>query len=78
MTTSSGHAAGPGRTEGRAEGKAEGIDTGRALTLLTLLEAKFGALGDAVQTRVRTAGTADLETWTLRILTADTLADVLD
>jgi len=59
-----------GRAEGRAEGKAE--------VLLEQLAARFGRLSAAVKTRVRASSGEELSAWTLRVLTAPTLAEVLD
>jgi|GEM_PF-1163270 len=56
------------RTEGRTEG--------RAATLLEQLAAKFGDLPESVRRAVTNAGLDDLETWTTRILTADTIDGV--
>jgi hypothetical protein len=60
----------------RAEGKAEGATEGRAAILLRQIRARFGPQPEAVEQRVRSAGTADLELWADRILTARTLAEV--
>lgn len=57
------------RTEGRSEGRAE--------TLLQLLTLKFGPLPQTVHDTVYAASTDQLETWTARILTAETLDQVL-
>lgn len=55
---------------------AEGEARGRAATLLELLDIKFGQVPADVEQRVRTATTSELETWTRRIITADTLDDI--
>ncbi len=53
----------------RAEGRAEG----RADTLLDQLTIKFGDLSETVRRTVREATLPDLETWSRRIITADTI-----
>lgn len=55
----------------------EGIQKGEAGLLLRQLERRFGALPDALADRVRAAESADLEEWSLRILDAKSLDDVL-
>jgi hypothetical protein len=57
------------RTEGRAEGRTE--------ALVQLLTLKFGPLPAATSAAVRAASIDQLETWTARVLTADTLDEVL-
>jgi predicted transposase/invertase (TIGR01784 family) len=61
----------------RAEGEARGEARGRAEALRQLLTLKFGPLPPAAADAVRTASTGQLETWTARVLTADTLDEVL-
>ncbi len=63
-----------GRTEGRTEGRKDGE---RAL-LLRLLRARFGELPAGAVARVESAEIAVLERWGERVLSAKTLADVLD
>lgn len=65
------------RAEGRSEGRHEGRAEGRAETLLQLLTLKFGPLPQTVRDTVQAAGADQLETWTTRILTAQTLDQVL-
>ncbi|NEE04728.1 Rpn family recombination-promoting nuclease/putative transposase [Phytoactinopolyspora halotolerans] len=65
------------RAEGEARGRAEGEARGRAETLLQLLTLKFGPLPQTTLDVVRSASTAQLEAWTARVLTADTLDHVL-
>lgn len=50
-----------------ARGRAEGEQRGRALTLLTLLDQRFGALAPADRERILTATSAELEAWTERL-----------
>jgi predicted transposase YdaD len=70
-----GHA--EGRLEGRAEGHAEGRLEGRVETLVQQLTVKFGPLPEAVLTLVHDASADQLQTWTARVLTADTLDELL-
>ncbi len=62
----------------RAEGRVEGRIEGRAETLVQLLTLKFGPLPDAVLTTVHNASADQLQAWTARVLTADTLDQLLD
>jgi hypothetical protein len=57
--------------------RAEGQARGRADALVQLLTLKFGPLPPAELDAVRAASTHQLETWTARVLTADTLDEVL-
>jgi len=66
-----------GRAEGMARGRAEGEARGRAGALVQLLILKFGPLPQAVLDTVHAASTDQLETWTARVLTADTLEAIL-
>ncbi|HEU4418657.1 MAG TPA: Rpn family recombination-promoting nuclease/putative transposase [Planctomycetota bacterium] len=65
-----------GRLEGRQEGRQEGQREGRVATLLTLMEQRFGQLPAAVVERVENATSAELERWTLRLLTSATLSEM--
>lgn len=65
------------RAEGRVEGEAKGEVKGQAKALLRLLTRKFGPLSPAELDAVNTASADQIDTWTDRILTADTLDDVL-
>ena len=60
--------------EGRTEGKREG----RAGTLLEQLGARFGAVPAKAKARILAADEKTLSRWALRVLTAPTLAAVLD
>ena len=66
-----------GRKEGLKEGRKEGLHEGQQKTLLKLLQARFGALPDSALARVSAAGSAELDLWAERILTAPTLEDLL-
>ena len=67
-----------GRAEGEREGRAAGERAGRAATLLELLAARFGAVPAKAKARVLAADEKTLSRWSLRVLTAPTLAEVLD
>jgi hypothetical protein len=66
-----------GRREGRAEGRAEGRVEGAARVLLAQLSARFGAVPADVRERILAATEPMLTRWSLRVLTAPTLAAVL-
>ena len=57
---------------GRAQGRQQGLRD----VVLTQLRARFGALPDAVVARVGVAGTAELDRWSVSLLTAPTLDGV--
>jgi hypothetical protein len=61
----------------RAEGEARGEARGRAEALVQLLTLKFGLLPRAASETVHAASSDQLQAWTARVLTADTLEDVL-
>ena len=67
-----------GRQQGLQQGVQQGLQQGRRELLLKQLRARFGALPQAAVTRVSTAGINEIDLWAERILTAATLADVLD
>jgi len=60
-----------------AEGKAEGRAEGRVEIVLKLLAKRFGPLPDSIQTRVRGAQDAQLDTVAEQVLTAQTLEEAL-
>jgi hypothetical protein len=60
-----------------AEGKAEGLKEGRIELILKQLTVRFGPLPDRIQTRVRGAQDAELDTVAERLLTARTLEQAL-
>ncbi|KYG02813.1 hypothetical protein BE21_54290 [Sorangium cellulosum] len=64
--------------QGRDQGLQEGRREGERAMLLRLLRARFGELPDATVARVEAAETAVLEQWAERVLSAKTLAEVLD
>lgn len=57
-------------------GMQQGEVSGRAKMLLKLLVLKFGALPPSIESKVSQAGTEELEVWTERVLTADSLDDI--
>ena len=59
------------------EGKAEGLLEGRADLTLKLLASRFGPLADDIQTLVRGARAAELDTVAEQLLTAQTLEQAL-
>jgi flagellar biosynthesis/type III secretory pathway protein FliH len=65
-----------GAKKARKEGRDEGRDEGRREMLLKQLAAKFGPLPDSATARVQKASAAEVEAWTLRVLTAASLAEV--
>jgi flagellar biosynthesis/type III secretory pathway protein FliH len=66
-----------GRVEGRAEGEAKGKLTGQAELLLRQLSLRFGELSNEVQARVAAASLEQLAVYAERVLSADSLDDVL-
>lgn len=60
------------KMEGVQEGRLEGEST----LLQRQLTRKFGALPDTLQHRIQAATSAQLETWSLNILDAETLDEV--
>lgn len=62
---------------GRQIGRQEGLRQGRAEALLDLLRAKFGAVPEDVDARVRAASDEELTRWLAQILTADTIEATL-
>jgi hypothetical protein len=67
-----------GMEKGLEKGLEKGRVEGRAGLLLDLLAAKFGRLPPKVRARVRKASLEELTAWGTRVLTATTLAEVLD
>ena len=54
-----------------------GRKEGMQKALLKLLQTRFGVLPEAAVARVKAAGSAELDLWLERTLTAPTLTDVL-
>ena len=59
------------------KGLKEGRLLGEANLVLRQLERRFGALPDSVEARVRSADDSALERWSLQILDASSLEEVL-
>jgi flagellar biosynthesis/type III secretory pathway protein FliH len=66
-----------GLQQGLQQGRQEGLQQGEAVLLLRLLHRKFGELPDAVRERVAAADPDTLLTWSERILTAQSIDDVV-
>lgn len=65
-----------GMEQGLAKGRVEGRVEGQADLLLRQILRKFETVPDEVVQRIQSAADAQLETWALNILDADTLDDV--
>jgi len=59
-------------------GRQEGVVKGQRLIVLKLLRKRFGALPSEAEARVQAAGADQLDAWAERVLTAATLAEVLE
>ena len=62
-----------GTARGRAKGRAEG----RMEIVLRMLAKRYGALSEAIEARVRSVGSAELDEVAERLLTAGTLQEAL-
>ena len=62
---------------GRDEGRDEGRQAGQRAIVLRLLTKRFGPLPPAALERIEQADTSTLEDWADRLLTADSLDEVL-
>src|SRR5690554_6583018 len=62
-----------GLKEGREEGLLEGRLEGAIAIVQRLLQRKFGVLSSHVEQRLKQATPAQLETWSLHVLDADSL-----
>ena len=60
------------------QGRQEGLQEGRAEVVLKQLKLKFRKLPAGTTARVRNASNEELDRWTERVLTASTLAEVLE
>jgi hypothetical protein len=65
------------REEGERIGEQRGIQIGEAHMLLFQLEQKFGIVPEALRTRVQKADPDTLLRWSGRVLTEDSVEDVL-
>jgi hypothetical protein len=63
--------------QARAEERAKALEEGQAMLLLRQLGRRFGPLPPEAQKRVQNAGSAELEEWAERVLSAETLEEVL-
>jgi predicted transposase YdaD len=66
-----------GLEKGREEGRQEGEHTALVSTLAQLIRLRFRALPPEVTPRIEAASKAELQCWIERILTAETLDDLL-
>jgi flagellar biosynthesis/type III secretory pathway protein FliH len=67
-----------GIEQGREEGREEGIRRGEAILLLRLIELRFGAADQDVMQRIHEADSETLLRWSDRVLTAQSLSDLLE
>ena len=65
------------REEGWRKGRVEGLVEGRRQMLLRQLNARFGAVPEAITARVNEASLGQLDVWAERVLSAERLGDVL-
>jgi predicted transposase YdaD len=65
-----------GLVEGKAEGKQAGLLEGERLVITRLLEKRFGKLPSTLQTRLEQATLAELEQWSVRLLTVNCIEDI--
>jgi hypothetical protein len=63
--------------KGRAQGIEQGMQRGEARMLTSLLQLRFGELPEAARQRIETADPDTLLRWSERVLTAESLEDVL-
>ncbi len=64
--------------EGLVRGREEGRQEGEASAVTRLLEHRFGPLPDAAKARIASADLPTLQAWSLRILDAGSIGDVLN
>ena len=67
-----------GREQGLEQGREEGIRRGEATLLLRLIELRFGAADQDVIRRIHEADSETLLHWSDRILTAQSLSELLE
>ena len=65
-----------GKQVGLVEGKQAGLVEGERLVVTRLLEKRFGKLPESLQIRLEQATLAELEQWSLELLTANCLDDI--
>jgi hypothetical protein len=66
-----------GIEQGHAQGIEQGMQRGEARMLTSLLQLRFGELPEAARQRIETADAETLLCWSERVLTAESLDDVL-
>lgn len=66
-----------GRRKGHRQGRRQGIVEGQRQMLLRQLRARFGELTETIVARVEAAGTAELDLWAERVLSARTPEEVV-
>jgi len=67
-----------GMQQGRQEGRQEGMQQGEIKTLLKILNKRFGSVSQAIEKRVSTATTGQLESWIDASLDADNLQQIFN
>jgi len=67
-----------GRREGHREGRQEGHREGTALTLILVLEARFGSLAEDQRAQILAADMEALEGWVKQVMTAPSVAAILN
>ncbi len=65
------------RTEARTEGLAEGLAEGRAHVVLRQMQRRFGDVPEEVRRRIRSASVPEIDAWSLALLDAPTIDDVM-
>lgn len=66
------------RREGELVGAARGEAKGKREVLLLQLRQRFGRLSAAIKASIEAAGSAELDVWVSRVLTASSVEEVLD
>ncbi len=66
-----------GLQQGRQEGRQEGLREGQAKILMVLLEKKFGPLQETDRQRIHAADSETLLKWGERLITANSLSEVM-
>ena len=60
------------------QGRQQGIEQGRQELLLRQLRQRFGgAVNPVIEQRIATASVEEIETWSVRVLSAATLSELL-
>ena len=66
-----------GFEKGEASGLRKGAVTGEAKQLIRQMEYRFGQLSESLRIRIEHASLSEIEDWSLRVLDAKSLSDVL-